>query len=150
MTAYHFLRARTKCLTLFIPPDERISSPFHQYSRVLAPLYFFTSRGMDPSNSHSIAQYVLSSMAHLQGWGMAHVFTETSGWGLSKLERYLLSRRSCARFLECYRNQFPTTEVNHSFYHLPRPSTYEEWGAQVPEASSSRSRQVASSPMQNV
>ena len=38
-----------------------------------------------------------------------------------------------ARFLEFYKNSFPTTEVNYSFYHLPRPATYEKWAAQVPE-----------------
>jgi uncharacterized protein YecE (DUF72 family) len=38
-----------------------------------------------------------------------------------------------ARFLEFYRNQFSTVEVNYSFYHLPTPATYEKWVAQVPE-----------------
>jgi uncharacterized protein YecE (DUF72 family) len=36
------------------------------------------------------------------------------------------------RFLEYYAQEFLTTEVNSSFYHLPRVATYEQWAAQVP------------------
>ena len=36
------------------------------------------------------------------------------------------------RFLAYYAREFPTTEVNSSFYHLPRAATYEQWTAQVP------------------
>ncbi|SLM49879.1 conserved protein of unknown function [Nitrospira japonica] len=38
-----------------------------------------------------------------------------------------------ARWLEFFTGQFPTTEVNYSFYHLPKPSTYEKWASQVPQ-----------------
>ena len=37
------------------------------------------------------------------------------------------------RFLAYYAREFPTTEVNSSFYHLPRVATYEHWAAQVPQ-----------------
>jgi uncharacterized protein YecE (DUF72 family) len=36
------------------------------------------------------------------------------------------------RFLEYYAREFPTTEVNTSFYHVPRVATYEQWVRQVP------------------
>jgi len=38
-----------------------------------------------------------------------------------------------ARWLKFFTGQFPTTEVNYSFYHLPKPSTYEKWASQVPQ-----------------
>lgn len=51
---------------------------------------------------------------------------------LFKLERHLLSRRFASReYLEFYANKFSTTEVNYSFYHLPRLATYEKWASQV-------------------
>jgi uncharacterized protein YecE (DUF72 family) len=36
-------------------------------------------------------------------------------------------------FLSFYAARFNTTEVNYSFYHQPRRSTYENWSAQTPE-----------------
>lgn len=35
--------------------------------------------------------------------------------------------------LKYYAQYFPTTEVNYSFYHLPRPSTYLKWHHETPE-----------------
>jgi uncharacterized protein YecE (DUF72 family) len=65
---------------------------------------------------------------------MAQVFIGTSGWAYPSWKGVFYPKDlPSARFLEFYRNQFPTTEVNYSFYHLPRPSTYEKWAAQVPE-----------------
>ena len=34
---------------------------------------------------------------------------------------------------QVYAREFPTTEVNYSFYRLPKASTYENWSRQVPE-----------------
>ena len=65
---------------------------------------------------------------------MAQVFIGTSGWTYPSWKGiFYPADLPSTRFLEFYRNQFPTTEVNYSFYHLPRPSTYEKWAAQVPE-----------------
>ena len=51
---------------------------------------------------------------------------------LFELERHLLSGGlPSARFLDFYTKQFPTTEVNYSFYHLPRPATYEKWARKL-------------------
>jgi uncharacterized protein YecE (DUF72 family) len=35
--------------------------------------------------------------------------------------------------LKYYSRYFKTVEINYSFYHLPRPSTYQNWYQQVPE-----------------
>lgn len=34
--------------------------------------------------------------------------------------------------LKYFSQHFKTTEINYSFYHLPRPSTYQNWYSQVP------------------
>lgn len=36
-------------------------------------------------------------------------------------------------YLAFYAREFPTAEVNYSFYHLPKPATYAKWAAQVPD-----------------
>ena len=65
---------------------------------------------------------------------MAQVFIGTSGWTYPSWKgNFYLENLPSTRFLEFYTNRFPTTEINYSFYHLPKPSTYEKWVAQVPE-----------------
>jgi uncharacterized protein YecE (DUF72 family) len=66
---------------------------------------------------------------------MSLLLIGTSGWTYSSWKGafYPLDLPS-RRYLEFYSKEFPTTEVNYSFYHLPRPSTYEKWAAQVPES----------------
>jgi uncharacterized protein YecE (DUF72 family) len=58
----------------------------------------------------------------------------TSGWNYGDWKGifYPDSLKS-AEYLSFYAQQFDTTEINYSFYHLPRPSTYEKWAAQTPE-----------------
>lgn len=65
---------------------------------------------------------------------MARILIGTSGWTYSSwrgtfYSEYLPSRR----YLEFYAQEFPTAEVNYSFYHLLKPATYEKWAGQVPE-----------------
>lgn len=65
---------------------------------------------------------------------MAKLLIGTSGWTYASWKgpfypKDLPSRR----YLEFYAAEFPTTEVNYSFYHLPKISTYERWRALVPE-----------------
>ncbi|SRR5581483_612487 len=68
------------------------------------------------------------------GSEMARVLIGTSGWTYPSWKGpFYPEDLPSARFLEFYAQEFPTTEVNYSFYHLPRPSTYEKWVAQVPE-----------------
>jgi len=37
------------------------------------------------------------------------------------------------RYLSFYAEEFSTTEINSSFYHLPLPTTFANWTKQVPE-----------------
>ena len=65
---------------------------------------------------------------------MSKLFIGTSGWiyghwtGIFYPEN-LPSREK----LKYYSKYFKTTEINYSFYHLPRPSTYQNWYSQTPD-----------------
>lgn len=65
---------------------------------------------------------------------MAKFFVGTSGWNYygwrgSFYPENLPSRQ----WLSYYAEHFGTTEVNYSFYHLPRSSTYQNWYSQTPD-----------------
>lgn len=65
---------------------------------------------------------------------MAQIFIGTSGWTYQSWRGVFYSEDlPSRRFLDFYATRFPTTEVNYSFYHLPKPATYEKWATQVPE-----------------
>lgn len=65
---------------------------------------------------------------------MARVLIGTSGWTYPSWKGAFYPEELPSRqYLEFYAKEFATTEVNYSFYHLPRPSTYEKWAGQVPE-----------------
>lgn len=65
---------------------------------------------------------------------MARVYIGTSGWAYPNWRGAFYSKDlPNAQFLEFYAKRFPTTEVNYSFYHLPKPTTYEKWVTQVPD-----------------
>jgi uncharacterized protein YecE (DUF72 family) len=56
----------------------------------------------------------------------------TSGWSYDWERFYptaLASRDRLAFYARCFRS----VEVNYSFYHLPRPGTYEKWLSQTPQ-----------------
>jgi uncharacterized protein YecE (DUF72 family) len=58
----------------------------------------------------------------------------TSGWTYASWRgTYYPDDLPSRRYLEFYSREFPTTEVNYSFYHLPRPQTYANWAEQVPK-----------------
>lgn len=62
------------------------------------------------------------------------LFVGTSGWNYFDWKgRFYPENLKAAEYLSYYSRHFPTTEVNYSFYHLPKISTYEKWAAQVPE-----------------
>jgi len=64
---------------------------------------------------------------------MARLLIGTSGWTYSSWKGvFYPSDLPSRHYLEFYAREFLSTEVNYSFYHLPRPSTYEKWAAQVP------------------
>lgn len=57
----------------------------------------------------------------------------TSGWSYPSWKQlFYPADLPTARWLEFYAGQFPTTEANSSFYHLPKISTCEKWASQVP------------------
>jgi len=58
----------------------------------------------------------------------------TSGWNYGDWKGLFYPQDVRSRdYLAYYARHFDTTEVNYSFYHLPRPSTYQNWAAQVPD-----------------
>jgi uncharacterized protein YecE (DUF72 family) len=58
----------------------------------------------------------------------------TSGWNYGDWRgRFYPPDLPSKQYLGWYARHFRTVEVNYSFYHLPRPSTYENWAAQVPD-----------------
>lgn len=65
---------------------------------------------------------------------MARVWIGTSGWTYSSWRgTFYPEDLPSRRYLEFYAREFPTTEVNYSFYHLPRPQTYANWAGHVPD-----------------
>src|SRR5579875_2572682 len=65
---------------------------------------------------------------------MARFLAGTSGWNYPGWRGSFYPENLPAReFLSFYATRFATAEVNYSFYHLPRVSTYEKWRGQTPE-----------------
>src|SRR4051812_32784562 len=64
---------------------------------------------------------------------MARLLIGISGWSYRNWRGsfYPLTLPS-RRYLEFYAQHFPTTELNSSFYYLPRPQTYQQWAEQAP------------------
>jgi len=57
-----------------------------------------------------------------------------SGWAYPHWKELFYPKGLSSRdYLRYYASQFHTTEINYSFYHLPRPETFRNWSAQVPE-----------------
>jgi len=65
---------------------------------------------------------------------MANLFIGTSGWVYSHWERIFYPENLPSKDkLKYYSQHFKTAEINYSFYHLPRPSTYQNWYSQTPD-----------------
>ena len=58
----------------------------------------------------------------------------TSGWSYGGWDQvfYPEGVKSTQDRLAFYAQDFDTVEVNYSFYHLPKPETYQKWAAVVP------------------
>ena len=57
----------------------------------------------------------------------------TSGWNYNDWkEAFYPEKVKSKDYLKFYAKHFPTTEVNYSFYRLPRPKTYQNWRQQTP------------------
>lgn len=66
---------------------------------------------------------------------MPNFLVGTSGWTYASWKgRFYPKDLPSRRYLAYYAGEFSTTEVNYSFYHLPRPETYAKWAADVPDA----------------
>lgn len=64
---------------------------------------------------------------------MSKIYIGTSGWVYSDWEGVFYPKKlSSNKKLEFFSKRFKTTEVNYSFYHLPKPSTYKNWYSQTP------------------
>lgn len=62
------------------------------------------------------------------------LFIGTSGWVYSHWEGIFYPKDLPGKDkLKYFSQHFKTTEINYSFYHLPRPSTYQNWYLQTPE-----------------
>lgn len=58
----------------------------------------------------------------------------TSGWNYTGWSGIFYPEEAKPRdFLGFYSGRFSTVEVNYSFYHLPRTTTYERWVEQTPD-----------------
>lgn len=65
---------------------------------------------------------------------MPHLYIGTSGWVYGSWKGpFYPDTLPGRRYLAHYAQEFETTEINSSFYHLPRSTTFTQWGEQVPE-----------------
>lgn len=61
------------------------------------------------------------------------LYIGTSGWIYSDWEGIFYPKDLAAKNkLRYFSKHFKTAEINYSFYHLPRPSTYQNWYNQTP------------------
>lgn len=65
---------------------------------------------------------------------MAQFYAGTSGWNYGNWRGSFYPQDLPAKkFLPFYAEHFQSAEVNYSFYHMPRVTTYQSWHAQTPE-----------------
>lgn len=65
---------------------------------------------------------------------MGNLFIGTSGWSYYDWKDSFYPRDlSSYNQLKYYSKHFKTVEINSSFYHLPRPKTYQNWASQTPD-----------------
>ncbi|MEW6275974.1 MAG: DUF72 domain-containing protein [Bacillota bacterium] len=68
-----------------------------------------------------------------QGYSRGKIWIGTSGWTYGHWQQLFYPAGLPAKErLPYYVRHFLTTEVNYSFYHLPRPSTYCKWYSETP------------------
>lgn len=60
------------------------------------------------------------------------LYVGTSGWSY-RWPGFYPKNITSRKYLAYYSEHFNTVEVNYSFYHLPKPSTYEKWGTETPD-----------------
>ena len=64
---------------------------------------------------------------------MAKLYIGTSGWVYSHWEEIFYPENLNSKDkLKYFSQHFKTAEINYSFYHLPKPTTYQNWYSQTP------------------
>lgn len=64
---------------------------------------------------------------------MARFYAGTSGWNYGNWRGSFYPKDLASKeFLPFYARHFSSAEVNYSFYHMPRVTTYQNWYAQTP------------------
>jgi uncharacterized protein YecE (DUF72 family) len=67
------------------------------------------------------------------GKGRCEIRIGTSGWHYDHWQgRFYPDKLPKTRWLQHYAQHFNTVEINNTYYHLPRPTTVENWRAQAP------------------
>jgi len=65
---------------------------------------------------------------------MPNLFIGTSGWIYSHWDGIFYPEKLSSKAkLKYYSQYFKTVEINYSFYHLPKSSTYQNWYSQTPK-----------------
>jgi len=65
---------------------------------------------------------------------LKNIYIGTSGWIYSHWNKIFYPEKlSSEEKLKFYSKHFLTTEINYSFYHLPKPSTYQKWYLATPK-----------------
>jgi uncharacterized protein YecE (DUF72 family) len=65
---------------------------------------------------------------------MTHALIGVSGWQYPEFsERFYPEHLEKTEQLTYYADQFPTVEINSTFYHLPKEQTVKNWQGKVPE-----------------
>jgi len=73
----------------------------------------------------------MDTVAHLR-LSPGEVRIGTSGWSYDHWRDVLYPRGTGSRRLEEFAQSFDTVELNSSFYHWPRRSSFESWASRVP------------------
>jgi len=65
---------------------------------------------------------------------LPHLWIGTSGWTYPHWKEVFYPKGLASKdYLRFYAGRFRTTEINHTFYHVPRLETFRNWSEQVPE-----------------
>jgi uncharacterized protein YecE (DUF72 family) len=75
----------------------------------------------------------ISRRTSAAGRRRGRLYAGTSGWTYD-WEGFYPDDLPNGRRLDFYSQRFSTVEVNYSFYHLPRETTYEKWAEHTPKA----------------
>ena len=71
----------------------------------------------------------------MNGTSVSRIHVGCSGW-VYKHWRVIFYPEGLPqkRWFERYAEEFDTVEINNSFYHLPKPETFDKWRKRAPEA----------------